>query len=211
MASFAEDWWFTRAEELAGELWFSAPEACGPSAARGIDSGPDEDLGTVETILAAAIGQARTAIRVVTPYFLPSARLMSALALAALRGVRVDIVMPERSDHLALDWAVRAHLGFLDPPGVAVHLVPLPFDHAKLATVDGGWCLIGSPNWDTRSLRLNFEFALECYDPALVATLDHLIDQRIAGARRLAPGELASRPIAWKLRDAAARLMLPYL
>jgi cardiolipin synthase A/B len=85
------------------------------------------------------------------------------------------------------------------------------FDHAKLMTVDGQWCLIGSSNWDTRSLRLNFEFDLECYDSAVTANVDALIEQKISQGRRLRPDELTSRPRWTQLRDAATRLLLPYL
>jgi cardiolipin synthase len=212
MRSFAEDWSFATREILAGGAWWPEIGATDASvAARGINSGPDEDLGALESILAAAIGQATHRLRIVTPYFLPSAGLMSAIALAALRGVQVDLMIPDRSNHLGVDWAVRAHLGFFAAPGMRIHLGPLPFDHAKMVTLDGEWCLIGSANWDTRSLRLNFEFAVECYDAALVGELDRLIDAKIAAARVLGRAALDGRPIAAKFRDAAARLLLPYL
>jgi cardiolipin synthase len=211
MRSFAEDWSFTTGETLAGDAWWPELAASGPVTARGINSGPDEDLGALETVLAAAIGEARHRLRIVTPYFLPSARLMSALALAALRGVHIDVILPERSDHFYFDWAVRAHLGFFEAPRIRVHLSPQPFDHSKLVTLDGEWCLVGSGNWDARSLRLNFEFTLECYDGAFVAALDRLIDEKLARALPLRPADLAARPKALKYRDAATRLLLPYL
>jgi cardiolipin synthase len=211
MRSFAIDWNFTAGEILKGPNWWPALSGHGPVAARGIDSGPDEDLGAVETVLAAAIGQASHHLRIVTPYFLPSAPLMSAIALAALRGVRVDVVFPRRSDHRILDWAVQAHLSFFAAPGVALHRSLGAFDHSKLVTVDGEWCLIGSPNWDARSLRLNFEFAVECYEPAFAATIDRVIDEKIAGAAVLTDAQLKARPTWRKLRDAGARLLLPYL
>ncbi|HEY0419862.1 MAG TPA: phospholipase D-like domain-containing protein, partial [Acetobacteraceae bacterium] len=84
-----------------------------------------------------------------------------------------------------------------------------PFDHAKLMTVDGAWCLIGSANWDLRSLRLNFELNLEIRDDALAGAIDAHIQAR---ARiRLTARELDHRPLPLRLRDAAARLAQPYL
>ncbi len=77
--------------------------------------------------------------------------------------------------------------------------------------LDGEWCLVGSSNWDTRSLRLNFEFDIECYDRALTGQIDALIDDKLARSRPLVPAELAARPVPLRLRDAAARLLLPYL
>lgn len=211
MLSFDEDWDFTTGEALDGPAWWPPLAAAGPVCARGLSSGPDEDLGKLASLLATAAGAAKRRLRIVTPYFLPDQTLMSAIALAALRGVAVEIVLPERSNHVLLDWATRAHLGFFAGPGMTVHLTGAPFDHSKLTTVDGAWCALGSANWDVRSLRLNFEFMLECYDPGMTDEIDGLIDAKIARARRLAPAELAARPLPARLRDAAARLLLPYL
>jgi cardiolipin synthase len=84
-----------------------------------------------------------------------------------------------------------------------------PFDHSKLMTIDGSWSLIGSANWDVRSLRLNFELTVEFYDAALAANLAGIID-----SRRVQPitlEEIDKRPLPVKLRDAAARLAMPYI
>jgi len=86
-----------------------------------------------------------------------------------------------------------------------------PFDHSKLMTVDGAWSLVGSANWDVRSLRLNFEFNVECYGSRATTEVDRVIDAKIAAARKVPPAEFAARPVAVKLRDSAARLLLPYL
>ena len=211
MQSFAEDWVFTTGETLNGAAWWPALAAAGQVCARGLSSGPDEDLGKLTAVLATAVAAAKRRLRIVTPYFLPDQPLMAAIALAALRGVAVEIVLPERSDHPLLDWAMRAHLRFFAAPGMAVHLTGAPFDHSKLVTVDGAWCALGSANWDVRSLRLNFEFMLECYDSGTAGEIDGLIDAKIARARRLDPAELAAPGPAQRLRDAAARLLLPYL
>jgi len=209
MMTFAEDWNFTTGEVLSGDPWWPDIAAAGPVLARGISSGPDEDIGKLEAVLATAVAAAKQRLRIVTPYFLPDQRLMSAIELAVLRGVQVDVVLPERSDHRLLDWAMRAHLGFIAVAGVTVYLTPEPFDHSKLVTVDGVWCALGSANWDVRSLRLNFEFMLECYGVSVASDVDRIVDGKIARARQLSL--LGERPLPVKLRDAAARLLLPYL
>lgn len=211
MTAFAEDWNFTTGEVLDGDCWWPPIPPSGGVRARGVTSGPDEDLGKLEAILAGAIGEARRSLRIVTPYFLPDQRLMQDIALAALRGVAVDIILPERSDHLYFDWALRSHLDQFVGLDLQVHLSPPPFDHTKLFTIDGRWCLVGSANWDVRSLRLNFEFGVECYDAGLVAEIDQVIDARIAAATPLALADLAQRALPVRLRDAATRLLLPYL
>ena len=100
-------------------------------------------------------------MRVVTPYFLPPDVLTTALGLAAMRGLAVDIVVPERSNHAVLDWARRVPLRLMLEAGCKVWLRSAPFDHSKLMTIDDAWSMIGSANWDTRSFRLNFELNLE--------------------------------------------------
>ncbi|HWY61953.1 MAG TPA: phospholipase D-like domain-containing protein [Rhizomicrobium sp.] len=211
MDAFARDWSFTTDETLDEEFWWPELPPAGPVYARGLSSGPDADIYKLETILGAALTLAKKRIRILTPYFLPDARLQFAIAQACLRGVEVDIVIPERCNYLVMDWAMRAHLRFFRHIAANIYTTPLPFDHSKLCTLDDGWCLIGSSNWDARSFRLNFEFDLECYDPALVNVLDDIIDAKIARGTRLEIRALIARPVWIRLRDAAARLMMPYL
>jgi cardiolipin synthase len=211
MVSFAEDWSFATGEHLEGDLWWPEISTAGAVLARGISSGPDEDAGILDAILAAAIGAARQRLRIATPYFLPGPALEMALALAALRGIEVDIILPARSDSTLLDWAMRAHLAFLKAPGVRIHLTRGAFDHSKAVTVDGMWSLIGSANWDIRSSWLNFEFVVECYDRQVTGKIDQILEEKIAAARPLLQSELKKQPKAIRLRNAAARLLSPYL
>nr|WP_283949593.1 phospholipase D-like domain-containing protein [Limobrevibacterium gyesilva] len=209
MTAFSEDWQFTTGERLTGTAWFPPIDHSGDSIARAITSGPDHDLEKIKGVMLAAIASARHSVRIATPYFLPDAPLTSALALAALRDVAVDIVIPARSDHRIMDWSARPGLRPLLEAGCRIWHGAAPFDHSKLMTVDGAWSLVGSANWDMRSLRLNFEIAVETYDPALAVRLD----QRIASrhGRRLSLGDIDARPLPAALRDAAFRLLLPYL
>jgi cardiolipin synthase len=211
MDAFARDWAFTTDESLDDPCWWPRLAPQGPVFARGLSSGPDADIFKLELILGAALTLAKKRIRIVTPYFLPDQRLQFAIAQACLRGVQVDIVIPEISDQHVMDWAMRAHLRFFRHIPANIHATPQPFDHSKLCTLDGEWSLIGSSNWDARSFRLNFEFDLECCDPGLTAKLDAIIDRKIASGKRLTPEELLTRPVLARLRDAAARLLLPYL
>ncbi len=144
-----------------------------------------------------------------TPYFLPDDQLLTALALAAMRGVAVDVILPERNNHLIMDWAVRAQVSPLIEAGCRIWRNPPPFDHSKIMTVDGIWCLIGSANWDMRSFRLNFELNMEVYDADLVRQ----VDAQMAAKQHhpISAAELDRQPLPLRLRDNAARLMLPYL
>lgn len=210
--AFAFDWAFTTHEALDGELAAAAdPPAAGDVAARGVPDGPDEDYETLGLVLLGAVSQAGRSVRIATPYFLPDPPLVDALRIAALRGVRVDIVLPERGNLRLVQWAATAQLGQVVKWGCRVYLSRPPFDHSKIFVVDGAWSLIGSANWDPRSLRLNFEYDVECYCETLAARLDALLDAKIAGGRRITRADLDARPLALRLRDGVARLAQPYL
>ncbi|MBV9990529.1 MAG: PLDc N-terminal domain-containing protein [Alphaproteobacteria bacterium] len=211
MDAFARDWTFTTGETLDGDCWWPDIAPAGPVCARGLRSGPDTDIYRIEMILGAALTLAKRRVRIVTPYFLPDQRLQFAIAQACLRGVEVEIVIPAHCDFIFLDWAMRAHLRFFGNISAHVYATPAPFDHSKLVTMDGAWCLIGSSNWDTRSFRLNFEFDMECYDDTLTKEIDAIIDAKIGRAAKLSPDALRTDPLAARLRDAAARLLAPYL
>ena len=104
----------------------------------------------------------------------------------------------------ALWWQVLDH-------GCRLWLSPPPFDHTKLMVVDDGWSLVGSANWDPRSLRLNFELDLECYDGALAAELIELFEARRDKSREVTLAEIDARSLPIRLRDGIARLFTPFL
>ena len=126
--------------------------------------GPNEDLDRLALILNGAVGGAQKRVSIMTPYFLPSRELIGALQSAALRGVAVEVVLPVKNNLPFVDWATRNMLWELLQRGVRVFYQPPPFAHSKLFLVDDRYGLIGSPNIDPRSLRLNFELAVEVYD-----------------------------------------------
>lgn len=208
----ASDWAFTTSEATDPDIFVaSQPQVAGAAIARGVTGGPDQEVDKLRSLLVAAISEARHAIRIVTPYFLPDEVLVSALRNAAWRGVDVDIVMPRKSNLRFVDWAATAWLDVLLDAGCRVWQTPPPFDHSKLMVVDGAWSFIGSVNWDPRSLRLNFEFNLECYDAELAEKLLLLSDDLLAAARPVTLQSLDERPMPIKLRDGVARLFSPYL
>lgn len=211
MEAFAGDWSFTTEESLDQDYWWPPIGEGGTVQARGLRSGPDADIYKIEMLAGAALTLGKKRVRIVTPYFLPDQRLQFAIAQACARGVEIDIVLPRVSDHIFMEWAMLGHLRFFNRIPANIYLSDPPFDHSKLMTMDGEWSLIGSSNWDARSFRLNFEYDLECYDAGLTASLDAIIDAKIARARKLDCVRLAAKPVAYRLRDAAARLMMPYL
>jgi cardiolipin synthase len=211
MEVFAEDWYFATDEELRGAPWFCAPADTGQAIARVIEAGPDERVGRLRWAYAGALNEARRSARICTPYFLPDGALIQELNGAALRGVEVDIVLPEKSDLPHIQWAVLHQLWQVVERGCRVWLQPPPFDHSKLMVVDAEWTLFGSGNWDARSLRLNFELNVECYSRDLGRRMDELLRERRTRARPVTMEWLDSRPFPVKLRDGTARLFAPLL
>ena len=208
---FVRDWAFTTGEKLRGSLWFPELGSEGETLARGITDGPDRDIDKLHWVFLAAVGAARRSIRIMTPYFLPDIVLTKALHLAAQRGVEVDIIVPEVANLPVVRWAMWGNHRQVLHDGLRLWLSPPPFDHSKLFVVDSYWCSVGSANWDPRSLRLNFEFNIECYDDELGASLEGHVRHRLQDARLLTVEELESRSTFQKTRDGTARLLTPYL
>jgi cardiolipin synthase len=208
---FVDDWSYCTGEILEGKTWSSTTLEAGTVWARGIVDGPDDDFDKLRMILLGAVSCAASSLVVVSPYFLPDDALLNALNVAAMRGVEVDIVLPSENNLSFVAWASTTLWPSLLEHGCRIWLSQGPFDHTKLMLVDGAWTLLGSGNWDPRSLQLNFEFNVECYDAELARSLGELAAARIAGAHAVTPQELLDRPIAARLRDGVARLASPYL
>jgi cardiolipin synthase len=209
--AFANDWAFCTQEILKGSVWFPELADGGNLIARAITDGPDGDFDKLRWTLLAALADAQTSVQIVTPYFLPDPALVSALNLAALRGVRVDIILPAKNNLPFVQWASRAMWWQVLEHGCRLWLTPPPFDHSKLMIVDGHWVLLGSANWDARSLRLNFELNVECYGRDFAQRMELVIKQKLRRAREVTLTGVDGRPFLPRLRDAVARLFSPYL
>lgn len=208
---FTDDWFFTTREALRDENWFPPLENCGPVIARGVADGPDEDFERLRWTILAALSAAKHSVRIATPYFLPEPTLIAALNLAALRGVSVDILLPAKCNLPFVQWASIAHWWQLLERGCRIWLSPPPFDHSKVFVVDDCWSLVGSSNWDPRSLRLNFEFNVECYDTALARALAGWFEEQLRHSHQTTLAEVDGRCLPLRLRDGAARLLTPFL
>jgi len=209
--TFANDWTFTTKEILDGEIWFPETKEAGDVIARVIPDGPDADFENARWTLLAALAEAQVSVKILTPYFLPDSALVTALNLASLRGVRVDIILPAKNNLPFVHWASRAMWWQVLERGCHVWLTPPPFDHSKLMIVDGHWVLLGSANWDARSLRLNFELNVECYNREFAQQMEKVIQKKMTAAHEVTLAEVDRRSPPAKLRDAIARLFSPYL
>ena len=207
-AVFAADWQFAAAEVLPPS---AVCGAAGGAECRAITGGPDESIDKLLLILSSAIAVAQRQILIMTPYFIPPPELVAALQGAALRGLEVTLVLPRHSNLRYIDWATLHWLPALVQRGVRVHLQPPPFSHAKLFVLDREYAHIGSVNLDTRSLRLNFEIALEIFDTDLCGQLAGFIEAARDRAPALTPADLERDPALVRVRNSLCWLVSPYL
>ena len=206
--AFLVDWQFAAREELGA---VPPPDAAGPAVCRVVTDGPDEDVNKLLYVIVGAISVAREQILVMTPYFIPQPELSSALQAAALRGVDVCLVLPERSNLRYVDWASQRWLAPLLERGVRIFLQPSPFSHTKLLVVDGAYAQIGSANLDPRSLRLNFEIAVEIFCRETCRPLVRYVMAAIESSSECTLEELQTRSLASRTRDSFFWLLSPYL
>src|SRR5215469_12942697 len=197
--AFAEDWLFATGESLpvVAAEWREGECAC-----RAVTAGPDEDVDNLLLIIVSAVASAERQVQIMTPYFIPPLELVAALEAAALRGVDVCLVLPRRSNLRYIDWATLHWIPALVRRGVRVYLQEPPFSHAKLFVIDGRYAHVGSVNVDTRSLRLNFEIAVEVYDEGFCGELAWFIGKCAASVPALTVQSVEAVGLPERIRNA---------
>lgn len=188
---FERDWSFAREERLPerhADPQVPAETASG-ALAHLVASGPDRPDDTIFTLLVSACFTSQRRILLATPYFIPDNTLLTALSLAARRGIEVDLLIPARSNHKLADFARHRFLRELVAAGGRVWLHPEML-HAKAYVIDDEMGLAGSANLDGRSLFLNYELMVAFYERTAVRGFAHWVD----GQRQLAQPYVARRP-----------------
>lgn len=168
-ATFLRDWYWATGQHLTVE-WDYA-KGPGDSYLMTIPTGPADELEQCSMMFLEAINSAKKRIWIASPYFVPDDSIMLALQLAASRGVDVRILLPERPDHIFVWLASFAYIPDLLKSGAKVFRYSKGFLHAKAFVVDDYLSMIGTPNLDNRSFRLNFEIATIIYDPIFSSEL----------------------------------------
>jgi cardiolipin synthase len=146
-----------------------------------------------------------------TPYFLPERQTLGCLQSAALSGVDVQVMIPEKNNWPPVQWALQHNMTELLDAGVQILQRPPPFTHSKCVMIDDDYSLVGSANMDPRSLRLNFELGVEVFDPELNRDLGSHFADVAAQCSPFTSELLRNRGTLTRLRDGASAHFSPYL
>jgi cardiolipin synthase len=208
---FIEDWAFASRREIGGDWdrYFPPTETSGNHLVQVIPSGPDREVNVLHHLLLGAIGAAHKTICLATPYFVPDQAMVLSLQTAAYRGVQVRLLIPAKTDHDVVLWAGRSFYNELLRAGVEIYEYEEGMLHSKMILVDDVCTLVGSANFDERSLRLNFELSMVLYDPAVTSQLHSEFDTLLREARRIRFRDRFS--LANGVRLGLARLISPLL
>ncbi len=208
--TFAEDWAFATDEPLDVEF-DPRPAEGGEAVVAALPSGPDQPFNASQVTYTTAIARARHRVFLSSAYFVPDPPLQYALATAALRGVDVRVLLPERSDVRLIDSVARAACRALLPAGVRFHRFQPSMLHAKTLLVDDEIGLVGSANADIRSFQLNFELGALVRDAGFAAQLERRFEQDLRKSHEWTDDDARGASAARRLADSAARLLSPLL
>ena len=208
---FAEDWFYATGEELREPHHYPDPEPQDGVAAQVVSGGPVGEVRTFHSLMFAAINEARRQITLATSFFVPTEALVMALETAALRGVDVRLLVAGRSEHPWTVYAGRSYYETLLRAGVTIHEYRRGILHSKTLTVDGCWSLVGSPNFDARSLLLNFEVGVAVYDEHFARQLEEHYESDLEHARLIRHEDWSRRRVRQILIENFCRLFSPVL
>ncbi|MDR1511684.1 MAG: phospholipase D-like domain-containing protein [Endomicrobium sp.] len=214
LKTFRDDWEFVTGKKFRSisepkKLYDRNTEFV-PMPARLIPDGPDNKNGIIELIVHGAINAATKKILIITPYFLPENNILTAIEMAAMKGVNVEIIIPNKTDYTFMNWAVESNFLRLIESGVKIYRTPPPFDHSKIFLIDNEWVFIGSANWDVRSFKLNFESNIEIFSKNLAKELSDIIETKKEKAKLTTAQECINLPLLKRIRNNAYRLLTPY-
>jgi len=213
---FIEDWHWATGEilELPAILEppdpaQSPPGTSGPADAIILPTGPADDIPRCTLMFLAAISAAKKRLWIASPYFVPDEALYNALQLAALRGVDVRIMLPNKPDHILVYLSAFSYLDSGEQVGVKFYRYCSGFLHQKVMLVDDDLAAVGTANLDNRSLLLNFEITalFACRDFA--ARVAAMLEADFAHCERATPGDLGRRSILFRVSVRMARLLSP--
>jgi len=177
---FASDWFYASDERL--KFSRDKKESDGDIYLQVVPSGPDMERDALYEELLLAIYSAKEKIYIITPYFIPNNSLIEALIIAQHKGVDVRLITPKESNHTIVNLVRSSYMRELEEAGIKIHLYNGAMLHAKAILFDGKSVVLGSVNFDNRSLFLNYEVALFVYSQKIIKEIEEWADKLIANS-----------------------------
>jgi len=171
-----------------------------------VASGASDAWHTISQGYFAMITKAENRIWITSPYLVPSSSLMTAMANAALSGVDVRIIVPNKRDHFLVFWGSRNNFAPLLRAGVRIYLYEKGFMHAKTLLMDDSLCSVGTCNMDVRSLEINFEAQLFIHDSKLAEEFELQFERDFSDSKELDLNEWEKRPLWQKIIESFGKL-----
>jgi len=207
-ATFVEDWhWATG--EIPDLNWKAKKASGGNNHVLVLPTGPADKLETCALFFSESINRAKKRVWIASPYFVPDSQIMTALQLAALRGVDVRIMLPGKPDHLLVYLSSFSFIKQVDPVGVKFYRYRAGFLHQKVILVDDLVAGVGTANLDNRSFRLNFEITMVVIDQAFAGEVEEMLVEDFAHCRQVHADEYDRRPFWFKVAVQSSRLLAP--
>jgi cardiolipin synthase len=204
---FLEDW-FWASNKVPDLCWDTRAEAADQVAAI-IPTGPADPADSWQLIVAEAANSARRNLWITSPYFVPDEGVLTALQTAALRGVDVRILIPNRTDHLLVRLSAFSYYEQSIPFGVRIFLYQRGFLHQKVMLIDERLAAVGTANLDNRSFRLNFEITAFSTDRAFVGQVKDMLLTDFGHASEAKVEDFTRKPFLFRAACRAARLFAP--
>lgn len=207
--AYAEDWHWAAKEQLSLNNTPQPASTNGSKAVLVLPSGPADALETCSLFHLHLINTAQNRLWIASPYFVPDEQFISALHLAALRGVDVKIIVPDKSDGILVDLSGWSFVQDLEASGVRFYRHLKGFMHQKVIVVDDDICTVGTANFDNRSFRLNFELTIATFDKAFTGTVARMLEADLNDSRLVEPQELRNKGFWWEFSIRASRALSP--
>lgn len=207
--AFAHDWYWVTEEVLQHLHWEPAASAEGKMGAACLPSGPADEFDSGAMYFLHMLNRAEKRAWIATPYFVPDEQMVTALQLAALRGVDVRVLIPERSDIPLVRYSSFSYLPDMEKAGVKVYRYQPGFLHQKVMLVDDSFSAIGSANFDNRSFRLNFEIMLLIADDDFAGKVEAMLVRDMENSRLASASDLTDSSYLFQVAVRVARLLAP--
>ncbi|MCH7323649.1 cardiolipin synthase [Solibacillus sp. MA9] len=193
------------------ERYFPIIPQKGTAALQIISSGPDTDWEVIKNNYLRLITNAKRYVYIQTPYFIPDESFFDAVRVAALAGIDVRIMIPNKPDHMFVYWATYSYVGQLVEAGAKVYHYEKGFIHAKMIVVDDEVASVGTANIDVRSFSLNFEVNAVLYDRILAHQLAEIFEGDMLDSVELTHEFYKNRSNIIKFKESISRLLTPIL